>query len=421
MVSLLTFVLCSSLLQLSFAAYTLQDDYSGANFLKGFTFFTDTDPTAGYVDYVNGQSSGLFSQSGGSVKLSVDSSSVASGRGRKSVRVTSKASYNHALIIINVGHMPGNICGVWPAFWTTGPNWPSNGEIDILEGVNKQSTNKMTLHSDPGCSMNGKDCQGSTGCSIDAGPYGANINSAGGAVYALEWTSDGMRIWGWSGGGAPSDATGNSPNPSGWGRPTANFPSSSSCKVDTFFKNQQIVFDTTFCGVWAGDSWPTDPACSGLAATCQEYVQNNPTAFRDAYWTIKSLKVYTNGAGSTGSSSSTGNTGNTGSTGTQDTAPNPGPANPVQSTSVEANTQATTAPPVANPVSTARPVLGNNHWGGGGGGGRGGRGGPPNIKRRIKGRHMKHLIIETSDEVSDRGQSVILEEGMPALGEVLED
>ncbi|KAL8708970.1 MAG: hypothetical protein Q9220_006178 [cf. Caloplaca sp. 1 TL-2023] len=108
-------VLSASLLRLCLAAYSLQDDYSGANFLNGFTFFTDTDPTAGYVDYVDGTSSGLFSQSGGSVKLSVDSTSVASGRGRKSVRLTSKASYNHALIVIDVAHMPGAICGVWPA------------------------------------------------------------------------------------------------------------------------------------------------------------------------------------------------------------------------------------------------------------------------------------------------------------------
>ena len=132
--------------------------------------------------------------------------------------------------------------------WSTGPNWPSNGEIDIIEGVNTESTNKMTMHTDPGCSINGNDCQGSQGCSVDAGPYGANINSAGGAVYALEWTSEGMKIWGWSGGSAPSDATGNNPDPSGWGTPTGNFPSGSGCNVDEFFKDQQLVFDTTFCG-----------------------------------------------------------------------------------------------------------------------------------------------------------------------------
>lgn len=406
-----TFVSCLSLFRFSLAAYTLQDDYSGSNFLSGFTFFTDTDPTAGYVDYVDGQSSGLFSQSGGAVKLSVDSSSVASGRGRQSLRLTSKASYNHALIVIDVGHMPGNICGVWPAFWTTGPNWPSSGEIDIIEGVNTQSTNKMTLHTDPGCSMNGKDCQGSQGCSIDAGVYGANINSAGGAVYALEWTSDGMSIWSWSGGGAPSDATGDSPDPSGWGDPTGSFPSGSSCEVDTFFKDQQIVFDTTFCGVWAGDAFTSDSKCSGLASSCQDYVQNNPSAFKDAYWSINSLKVYTNGDGSSSSGSTGGSdTGNAGGNSVaapassaapnqgpvNSAAPNPGPVNSAPVNSAPANTGGVSVPvttaaqPAPNPVPTGG-------WPGRGGGGRPGRGGPPKkVKRRVRGRHMKQLIVETS-------------------------
>ncbi|KAL9010108.1 MAG: hypothetical protein Q9180_009331, partial [Flavoplaca navasiana] len=94
-------VLVVCLLQLSLAQYALQEDYSGANFLSGFSFFTEADPTEGYVDYVDGTSSGLFSQSGGTVRLSVDSENVATGRGRKSVRLTSKASYNHALIVID--------------------------------------------------------------------------------------------------------------------------------------------------------------------------------------------------------------------------------------------------------------------------------------------------------------------------------
>jgi hypothetical protein len=30
--------------------------------------------------------------------------------------------------------------------WTLGPNWPSSGEIDIIEGVNSQKANSMALH-----------------------------------------------------------------------------------------------------------------------------------------------------------------------------------------------------------------------------------------------------------------------------------
>ncbi|KAL8724167.1 MAG: hypothetical protein Q9166_008106, partial [cf. Caloplaca sp. 2 TL-2023] len=390
----------------------------------------DADPTAGYVDYVDGSSSGLFSENGGSVRLSVDSSNVASGRGRQSVRLTSKASYNHGLIVIDVGHMPGNICGVWPAFWTTGPAWPSNGEIDIIEGVNLQSTNKMTLHSSPGCSINGLDCQGSQGCSVDSGPYGDRINSAGGATYALEWTSDGMSIWGWSGGGAPSDALSDAPDPSGWGTPTGSFPSGSGCNVDTFFKNQQIVFDTTFCGVWAGDIWPTDPVCSGLAATCQEYVQNTPEAFADAYWTINSLKVYTNGDGSTSSGSTTGSTGNTGNVGTgEESQAQVNGGNSAVATVVVPTRPATVVPgvpttfvnSVVNPAQTQVPGGPGRYGGGGRGRSGGGRGTPPakkpKRKLRVRGRHRKHLIIETSEKDDAQGQSVILDAAMPALGE----
>ena len=49
--------------------------------------------------------------------MGVDHTNVASGAGRASVRITSKKSYNHGLIILDLGHMPGGICGTWPALY----------------------------------------------------------------------------------------------------------------------------------------------------------------------------------------------------------------------------------------------------------------------------------------------------------------
>ena len=45
-------------------------------------------------------------------------------------------------------------CGSWPAFWLTDEaNWPVNGEIDIVEGVNFQDDAKTAMHTTKGCDM----------------------------------------------------------------------------------------------------------------------------------------------------------------------------------------------------------------------------------------------------------------------------
>ena len=72
---------------------------------------------------------------------------------RNAIRLEGIRRFNRGLFIIDVRHMPGG-CGVWPAFWLTDEaNWPVNGEIDILEGVNYQSVAKTALHSTKGCIM----------------------------------------------------------------------------------------------------------------------------------------------------------------------------------------------------------------------------------------------------------------------------
>lgn len=183
-----------------------------------------------------------------------------------------------------------------------GPAWPNNGEIDIIEGINLQQQDAITMHSGPSCSMIGKSCEGGGGCSTQVGgptSYGDGFNNNGGGIYAMEWTSDYINVYFFPHSNAPTDILGVAPDPTTWGTPTASFVGGSTCDIDANFQNNNIVLDTTFCGSWAGSAWSSDSVCGPKAATCQDYVQNNPAAFTEAYWTINSLKVYTQAGGST--------------------------------------------------------------------------------------------------------------------------
>lgn len=53
---------------------------------------------------------------------------------RDSTRLVSKKKYNVGnLFIFDIAAMPA-VCGIWPSLWFTGSNWPSDGEIDVVEG-----------------------------------------------------------------------------------------------------------------------------------------------------------------------------------------------------------------------------------------------------------------------------------------------
>jgi hypothetical protein len=147
---------------------------------------------------------------------------------RESIRLEGKRRFNRGLFIIDVRHMPEG-CGTWPAFWLTDEaNWPVNGEIDIVEGVNFQSDAKTALHTAKGCDMfdvpqgtmtgiwdtafgipdkktgipdmtfrEAKNCfvydphqwinQGCVAIDSDGGSMGVPLNKKGGGIFALEW------------------------------------------------------------------------------------------------------------------------------------------------------------------------------------------------------------------------------------------
>jgi hypothetical protein len=245
--------------------------------------------------------------------------------GRPSVRIQSKKTYTQALIIADLAHMPASICGTWPAFWTVNTtNYPQYGEIDILENINEKTVSLQTLHTGDGCYISGNQystqltdnitsyncndkatssifgAQDSTsacsGTNTDPNSYGTTFNAAGGGVYAMQWTSDVIRMWNFAAGSIPADITAGTPDPSTWKTPSFT-TEGGVCNIDELFANHQIIFDTTFCGGYAGQTgfWQ-ETTCYDATKypTCNSYVAANPEAYKEAYWLINSVKVYQN-------------------------------------------------------------------------------------------------------------------------------
>ncbi|PNS17978.1 hypothetical protein CAC42_3937 [Sphaceloma murrayae] len=298
------------------AGWVLTDDYNPSNFFSKFSFWTDADPTHGHVDYVDqatAEQAGLIKRRNGGIYMGVDYTNKAPN-GRQSVRLTSYAKYNvGSLMILDLKHMPVG-CGTWPAYWTVGPNWPAGGEIDIIEGVHNQAHNAMTLHTSEGCTINANplmtgsivtpNCYikapgqwDNAGCSISTpqtNTYGRGLNRIGGGVYAMTWQKASIRVWFFPRGAIPGDITAGKPTPAKWGKPLSQFQGG--CNIPQFFKDNQIVFDTTFCGDWAGNVWAQSGCQTDRYPTCQSFVSDNPGAFKNAFWQINSLKVYTQSA-----------------------------------------------------------------------------------------------------------------------------
>ncbi|EKM54599.1 glycoside hydrolase family 16 protein [Phanerochaete carnosa HHB-10118-sp] len=309
--------------------FVLKDKYVGNDFYNGFQWETLDDPTHGCVNYVDqntAKNNNLTQATDTKFFMRADTNKVVgkNARGRDSVRISSWAAYEDSVIVLDVQHMPEG-CGTWPAFWTLsqkGP-WPAGGEIDILEGVNLQSNNIATLHTNQYCTMPQSRYQSgsvtSTNCDANANfnqgcgaqatdgfSYGTLFNSVGGGYYVMSRTpDDGIKVWFWrrDDPGVPPAVTQKGffndvfgadqpvltlPDPT-WGPPLAYFPFGDFCEYGGHFDAHIMVFDLTFCGDWAG----TDFASAGCGFSCDDFVRNSPDAFEDAYWEINSLHVFT--------------------------------------------------------------------------------------------------------------------------------
>ncbi|GAA5996540.1 glycoside hydrolase family 16 protein [Rhodotorula paludigena] len=277
-----------------------------------------SDPTHGLVSHVTAEDAwarNLVSiTDDDTVLFSIDRTSVLSaGQNRDSVRIESKETFNPGtLFLADFKHAPVG-CSAWPAYWFYGANWPSQGEIDLLEGVNDRDFNMYTLHTTDTCTRDSEtpfagnpdysstmcDAYGATsGCGIvdeDPASYGTGFNEAGGGVFALKFAEEGISVWRWKRSNIPADVQQGSPDPASWGTPVAAWDLST-CDITQHFKDLRMTFDITTCGDWAGnDAVWTDPAQSGSCATkyatCADAVAD-PNAFAEAYFEISYVKVF---------------------------------------------------------------------------------------------------------------------------------
>ncbi|KAK5690371.1 hypothetical protein LTR97_012239 [Elasticomyces elasticus] len=313
--------------------FSLVAEYSGKDFFSGFDFFTDDDPTHGSVRYVSEAEAAQKKYTGfidnkatNSINayIGVDHTSVTPKR--DSVRLSSKDKFEvGTIVVMDVVHTPSAF-GSWYALWmlgdVPGTVWPNAGEIDILEAVHNSSTNAMTLHTQPGCSVNndasmfqgqlqdqncnaGNPQPATTGCSVQAvnqaktrdrtlATAGEPFNQQNGGVYVTVWMKSGIWVYLFAREALPADLMAGSPIPKRWTtKPLAAFQGS--CDWSNTFSNMRIVIDQTFCGDWAGkpEIWASfgGPAATG-SATCEEYVANHPEAFQQANFEISYIKVY---------------------------------------------------------------------------------------------------------------------------------
>ncbi|RDB28980.1 putative glycosidase C21B10.07 [Hypsizygus marmoreus] len=300
--------------------WKLTQSHEGNSFYDGWDFFTGSDPTHGIVQFLDqnaARANGLLDVNGaGNAIMRVETTPNVANT-RKSVRITTQSSFNGGLITMDAVHMPTG-CGVWPAFWTNGPNWPSGGEIDIVEGVHDYTHNQATIHTDGGCRLStnnlqisgtvigGTNCAalttGNQGCGIRAptsNSFGAGFNANGGGTYAMQWDSSGIAVYFFPRGSQPADITAEVPRPETWGAAQARWPADG-CDPFKFFNNHHAIFDTTLCGDWAGGVWNSagipgqEESCAQRTgfSTCDAFVRANGASMSEAYWEVKSVKIY---------------------------------------------------------------------------------------------------------------------------------
>ncbi|KAJ3316080.1 hypothetical protein HDV04_000289 [Boothiomyces sp. JEL0838] len=119
--------------------YTPQSIYNGTGW-KFDPGYYDSYTGQGYMNYVSRSEAineGIFKIEGNVLHIAAKQNPK--GGPPNSVRLITTKSYTGGLWLFDS--------------WSCGPQWPNNGEIDIMEGVNGYGNDLVSLHTSSGCSM----------------------------------------------------------------------------------------------------------------------------------------------------------------------------------------------------------------------------------------------------------------------------
>lgn len=328
-----------------------------------FTTFPHNDPTQGDVVYdrmkwVNDEMIKLSDNDGlyGFIKSRNDS------LGFDSFRFTSKPYYNlnddvQKILFVFKGSFPSEK-GVWPAWWLNGSrqdewlykdsiqsvsdelldkysgigefyntpspanctDWPSAGEVDIIETINGDNIIHNTIHTCPqmcnsewnndGIIIN---CANATSTDPNSGCSGKSYQvSSSEGTFACLWEKGTISFYYWS----PQDDVrlkggplSSEPNPEIWNKTNLKnyvrlletdtdceneIHNEWQCKIcngmdQCEFKNLKMIFNITLCGIWAGREFDT----SGSSLNnCKEYILNEgKDAIDNQYLKIEYISV----------------------------------------------------------------------------------------------------------------------------------
>ncbi len=309
-----------------------------------FTTYPHNDPTRGDVVYdrVKWENKDLFRMEKGTglfayIKARTDY------LGFDSFRFTSKSYFNikenaEKILFVYKGKMPSEK-GMWPAWWLNGSrekewtytgveekltdsildpysgkgefyntsspvnstDWPSSGEIDMIETINGDNIIHNTLHTCPGMcdsEWNGDgqviNCANATRVDPNSGCSGRTYKLPDvEGVFAMVWEEGKLRFYYWG----PdenfrneSGPLGIKPDPEQWDRTNLKnsvrlFDADCECEDELHhewqcnvcdgrercgFTNMKMIFNITLCGIWAGAHF--DETETSLK-NCQEYVR----------------------------------------------------------------------------------------------------------------------------------------------------